>query len=221
MTTEACEKNRTMTAEDDVKRIFTEAAEEHGVAADVEIIVTEELKIKWVRQAKTIMLCVSDYVTGIPPENVRDLAETLMERLYGDTERDWSTETSMAFSSDEFAEGWQDAFIERNRYAKGLATKGREFVKEVSKDHDVPKGIAFMYTDRPTMQVSVSARVVALPKSMRNASKEAMWFAFDIGVRRIAGGIKNCKGAFDDPWVFVNLTAEDRDMLLGAGAWKV
>lgn len=222
MTTEAI-MNRTRTDAETLSAIFNEEAERYNVRAETSVVETDELKINWMRHGDVIVLSVSDYVTGVPPEAARDLARTLMNRLYGGlaSRMAWMDSTSLAFSSDEFAEGWQDTYIERHGFSKGLATKGKEFVKEMSKHEEIPKGIAFMYTDKQEMHVSVSARVVALPKYMKNASKEAVWFAFDVGVRKIAGGICNCRGEFDVPMVFVNLTAEDKDMLVRAGAWKV
>lgn len=217
--------------EAEVEQVFEKISAEYGVTATATISEEPDLKLKWVRSVvhsdddtdKTWKMTwlVPDYLVGAPLFVAEDVARVTLSRIFGDgtVPVRWSEDTAVHLSSEEYAQKWQDTYIERHAFIrKGLVTKFRKFLAEAEKTRPVPKGVVALYSSTE-FSVSTSMRVIGIPSKLRGATEEALWFAFDMGLRAIDEGVTRFRtgGMPAEPFVTVDLTPEDVAMLVSAG----
>ena len=97
-----------------LKEIFADAAEKYGVdVRSVEFSPFRDMKCRWVRVGRTIEFVVTDYMKEAPEGIVRDLADTLMAKIYGDSDKEYSDDFSEWVTGDEFVRLNRDTYLER------------------------------------------------------------------------------------------------------------
>ncbi|MBE6514981.1 MAG: hypothetical protein E7Z69_08195 [Thermoplasmata archaeon] len=97
-----------------LKEIFADAAERYGVnVRNAEFSPFRDMKCRWVRVGRTIEFAVTDYMKEAPEGIVKDLADTLMAKIYGDSDREYSDDFSEWVTGDEFVRLNRDTYLER------------------------------------------------------------------------------------------------------------
>ena len=97
--------------------IFREIGADYGFeTVDAEFCAFEDVKVRWVRQAKTISFTVTDYLGDAPEEVIADIATRIMSRIRAEDCSPYSDATNQYFMSPEFMERNQPIYLERKSF---------------------------------------------------------------------------------------------------------
>lgn len=213
---EAYESQNEKATEEDVKRIFSEAADK-GVYPVVSCVIDrfDDFKVRWARQPGVFMEWhVSDYLVGMPIAVVEDLASTVKRKIDGETDAEFSDRANDYLVSDEARDRVQATQCERKMLKVNVGGFKR-YIEQASMNAEVPSGIVAKYGQK--YGYSVIGRIVVVPNSLKGASQNVKWALFNDAVKHIIAGI----GAHDvretpDP-VKVELTREEACEIVDAG----
>ena len=176
---------------DALKAIFAEKAEEYGVQVNkAEFQSFRDLKVRWVRGSNFIEFTVTDYLKEAPEKIVEELARTLLNKIYEDSDEMYSDTFADWVTSDEFVRLNRNTYLERcNAMSEDFESKFHNLQETyenlVSKGliEEIP-GLSLRWTDNrriePLGVSSVLMRSIIVPIYMDNENIPEDLFEFNL-----------------------------------------